>query len=301
MTLEECRAVVEARGPGGVTLSDPVWMSRFHLHRRLAPKMRVGRVFLAGDAAHIHSPAGGQGMNTGIQDAFNLAWKLALVEQGAVPDELLDSYQQERHPVAEGVLRDTDLAMRAVTLHNAGAETLRNWLLSSVSGLGPLQQRIVSGIAELSVSYRSSPIVEDTGGSGSLRAGDRVPDTPLIEGTSGAATSLLTVLADTRHTLWLLAGPSPSQSELRALAEMRQQVEAHYGTWVAVHLALVTTPSDLSWYGSVYLDADGALYRRFGDTPMLCLIRPDGYLAFRGRSGDGEQLLSYLRRLFPWL
>ena len=297
-TLEECQAMMDTRGPGGVTLNDPVWLSRFRLHRRLAPQMRVGRVFLAGDAAHIHSPAGGQGMNTGIQDAFNLAWKLALTAQGAAPDALLDSYQAERHPIAEGVLRDTDLAMHAVTLHNRGAEAVRDWLLSEFSGLDAVKRRLRADIAELSVGYRHSPVVEDAGGDGPLRAGDRVPNTPLREWNSGAATSLLAVLADTRHTLWLLAGPSPSKNELRALAELRQRVEAHNGAWVAVHLVLTETPPDLAWNGSVYLDPGGALHARFGGAPALCLIRPDSYLGFRGRAGDAERLRAYLERLF---
>ena len=163
-TLAECQAVVDARGPGGVRLSDPRWLSRFRLHRRLAPQMRVGQVFLAGDAAHIHSPAGGQGMNTGIQDAVNLAWKLALVTQGASPDALLASYQVERHPVAADVLRDTDLAMRAVTLHDKPVEAVRDQVLASFSGLEPVRRRVRDRVAQLSVRYRHSPIVEDAGG-----------------------------------------------------------------------------------------------------------------------------------------
>ena len=298
-TLEECQAVMDKCGPKGVRLSDPVWISRFHLHRRLAPQMRVGRVFLAGDAAHIHSPAGGQGMNTGIQDAFNLAWKLALVTRGASPDSLLDSYHAERHPVAAGVLRDTDFAMQAITLHNPVAEAVRDRLLASLTGIEAVQKHLRNEIAELSLNYRRSPIVEDRIGSGALHAGDRVPDTPLTLLDSGAVTSLLTVLADTRHTLWLIAGEQPSEKDIAALSELRSQIEARFGSYIAVHLVRTTVmPAHSSWHGSGFLDPSGALQVHWGKEPALCLIRPDGYLAFRGRLSDHEALVSYLGRLF---
>ena len=101
-TLAEVQAVVDRRGPGGLTVRDPVWLSGFRINERKVPTYRIGRVFLAGDAAHIHSPAGGQGMNTGMQDAFNLAWKLALVARRArATPLLLDTYSSERRPVGD--------------------------------------------------------------------------------------------------------------------------------------------------------------------------------------------------------
>src|SRR4029434_4909243 len=91
-----------------VTLSDPQWISLYHAHHRYVAEFRKGRCFLAGDAAHIHSPAGAQGMNTGLQDAYNLAWRLALVIRGDADASLLDTYEQERIPVAQRLLRTTD-------------------------------------------------------------------------------------------------------------------------------------------------------------------------------------------------
>src|SRR4030095_357834 len=101
--------LMDRLGPPGARVTDPLWTTWFRIHRRCVNKYREGRIFLAGDAAHIHSPAGGQGMNTGIQDAYNLAWKLALVLKGQAPKSLLDSYEAERHPIAQMVLRGTDL------------------------------------------------------------------------------------------------------------------------------------------------------------------------------------------------
>ncbi|MEO8440206.1 MAG: FAD-dependent monooxygenase, partial [Spartobacteria bacterium] len=112
VTLEEVQAMLERRGPPELQAHDPIWLSRFHISHRKVRQFRQLRVFLAGDAAHIHSPAGGQGMNTGIQDAFNLAWKLALVVRGCAPAQLLGSYHNEREPVAREVLNLTDRITR---------------------------------------------------------------------------------------------------------------------------------------------------------------------------------------------
>ena len=130
----KCRRLLDRRALPGLQASDPVWLSRFHISHRKVREFRRLRVFLAGDAAHIHSPAGGQGMNTGIQDAFNLAWKLALVVRGLAPAQLLASYHVEREPVARDVLNLTDRITRMATMRNSVAQSVRDFLL-------PLSQR----------------------------------------------------------------------------------------------------------------------------------------------------------------
>jgi 2-polyprenyl-6-methoxyphenol hydroxylase-like FAD-dependent oxidoreductase len=112
-TLDTMQAMTEERGPGGLRLYDPAWITGFSLHARRASRYQVGRVFLAGDAAHAHSPAGGQGLNTGVTDAHNLGWKLALAWHGQARESLLGSYEPERRQVAAAVLRQGDLQMRA--------------------------------------------------------------------------------------------------------------------------------------------------------------------------------------------
>src|SRR5205823_8439055 len=109
-TLAELREGPERLVPPGTRLQTLHWSSFFRISHRIVPRYRVGRAFLAGDAAHIHPPTGGQGMNTGIQDAYNLAWKLALVLQGAAPDSLLDSYEAVRRPVGDDVVARTRAA-----------------------------------------------------------------------------------------------------------------------------------------------------------------------------------------------
>jgi 2-polyprenyl-6-methoxyphenol hydroxylase-like FAD-dependent oxidoreductase len=115
--LAQCQALVDERGLDRLRLGDPRWTAVFRIHRREAARFRKGRVFLLGDAAHIHSPVGGQGMNMGIQDAFNLGWKLSLVLGNRGHPRLLESYEAERKPVDEAVIRQTDRATRVVSLH----------------------------------------------------------------------------------------------------------------------------------------------------------------------------------------
>jgi 2-polyprenyl-6-methoxyphenol hydroxylase-like FAD-dependent oxidoreductase len=115
-TLDEVQALLDRRGPGGIAASDPIWLSAFRINERKVKSYRAGRVFLAGDAAHVHSPAGGQGMNTGMQDAFNLAWKLAMAARGVAGERLLASYDAERSAVGDMVLRNAGRLTAAATM-----------------------------------------------------------------------------------------------------------------------------------------------------------------------------------------
>jgi 2-polyprenyl-6-methoxyphenol hydroxylase-like FAD-dependent oxidoreductase len=157
-TLEAVQAVLETRGPADLRAVDPVWLSGFRINGRKIADYRHGRVFLAGDAAHVHSPAGGQGMNTGMQDAMNLAWKLALVVHGTCPDTLLDSYSAERSPVGERVLKAVDRMTEVGTLSNPIAQTARNLLSHIMLGLPYIQQTIADTMTELDITYPHSPL-----------------------------------------------------------------------------------------------------------------------------------------------
>ncbi len=135
-------------------MGEPRWLSRFHSDERQVPQYRVGRVFLAGDAAHVHSPAGGQGMNLGIQDAANLGWKLAAVASGWAGDELLDTYQAERHPVGEQVLRSSTALLHGALLHvPAPLRAGRSAAVRTMSKVRPLANRMAGAISGLAISY----------------------------------------------------------------------------------------------------------------------------------------------------
>jgi hypothetical protein len=157
-TLEQVQAVMDRRGPQGCRASDPIWLSTFRINERKVDAYRCGRVLLAGDAAHIHSPAGGQGMNTGMQDAFNLAWKLALVCAGACPDQLLESYSSERSAVGNTVLKAAGRLTKLATLRNHGVQAIRNRIAHLAFGLSPVRDALAKNMSEVSIGYPSSPL-----------------------------------------------------------------------------------------------------------------------------------------------
>jgi 2-polyprenyl-6-methoxyphenol hydroxylase-like FAD-dependent oxidoreductase len=192
-TLQEMQDLAQFYTHRPVTLSNPQWLARFRLHHRGVGVYRLSRGFVAGDAAHIHSPVGGQGMNTGIQDAFNLAWKLAWVIKrqlnGADADLLLGSYHDERHPVGQKLLKTTDRAFQIAATGNLVLATLRNLtaplVLPFLSRSRTVRFRAFRFISQLGIRYRRSPLnlTPRQPGNRPCQAGDRLPDLPLGDGS----------------------------------------------------------------------------------------------------------------------
>jgi 2-polyprenyl-6-methoxyphenol hydroxylase-like FAD-dependent oxidoreductase len=166
----DLQRLVDAYGPSGVEVRRVEWSDVFRITRRLAGRLRVGRVLLAGDAAHVHSPAGGQGLNTGVQDAHNLAWKLAFVSRHRADPALLDSYAAERAPVARQVLRVTDVQAKYLFLARGPvARVARSFLLRGM-GRARTRDRLLPQVAQLTVDYAASPL---TGGGDGSRIADQ--------------------------------------------------------------------------------------------------------------------------------
>lgn len=157
------RQVLAFRGPAGIEVRNLHWSSYFRIHHRQVANLRVGRMFVAGDAAHIHSPFGGQGMNTGLQDVWNLVWKLDFALRGCGGENLLDSYTAERRPVIKHVVDVTDFMTRAMGTPSKLAQAARNTVIPVVSRLAPFQHAFVQTLSELGVAYRGSPMVEGPG------------------------------------------------------------------------------------------------------------------------------------------
>jgi 2-polyprenyl-6-methoxyphenol hydroxylase-like FAD-dependent oxidoreductase len=176
-TVEDIQRVLDARGPGGIKAGDPVWLSNFSINERKVEDYRTGRVFVAGDAAHVHSPAGGQGMNTGMQDAFNLTWKLALVARGVCsPEPLLSSYSAERSPVAKLLLEFTGKATEAALLQGGVKQYIRNHVASLVLGFSPVTHTMSNVLSEISIGYSDSPLTAHTQHpSDAVKPGKRAP------------------------------------------------------------------------------------------------------------------------------
>jgi 2-polyprenyl-6-methoxyphenol hydroxylase-like FAD-dependent oxidoreductase len=162
-SLELVRKILDQRAPSTIKAHALHWSSYFRIHHRQAAQLRVGRMFIAGDAAHIHSPFGGQGMNTGLHDAWNLAWKLDLFLRGHGNERLLDSYGAERLPVIKDVIETTDLLTRVMGTPNRFVQALRGVVLPMASRLAPFQHAFVQKLSELGIAYRGSPIIEGPG------------------------------------------------------------------------------------------------------------------------------------------
>ena len=176
-TLDEIQAMVAHRGNPGIKLKDPVWLAAFRINERKVKDYARGRVFLAGDAAHIHSPAGGQGMNTGMQDAFNLAWKLALVIEGNANPALLDSYSPERSAVGDRVLRNAGRLTEVALLRNPVLQGVRNTVARFATGFPFVQHKIANQLAEMDIGYPESPLTVHDGDAGpGPKAGERWPE-----------------------------------------------------------------------------------------------------------------------------
>lgn len=162
-SLALVQKVLAQRAPSALEAHALHWSSYFRIHHRHAAQLCVGRIFIAGDAAHIHSPFGGQGMNTGLHDVWNLVWKLDLCLRGHGNKRLLDSYGTERLPVIKDVIRTTDLLTKVMGTPNQYAQALRDTVIPMVSRLAPFQHAFVQKLSELGIAYRGSPIVEGPG------------------------------------------------------------------------------------------------------------------------------------------
>ncbi len=244
------------------------WMTPFHVTDRQAKHYRIGNVFLAGDASHVHSPVGGQGMNTGIQDVANLAWKLAAVARGA-HDSLLDSYEEERGEVGRALLRFTERGLKLATISNPFVEKLRDTFAPIVVLLPPVQRGAVGFVSETAIEYRSSSIVADYGGDGHMRAGDRLPDLPLQNRI--VRSSLLADWTAPKHRVF---GLNLDKDDIETMKQDLHDAEV---------VALAT--SDLYDEGRRLLGDDGKIF----------VLRPDGYVGFRSRMGFQAELMNYAR------
>ena len=215
--LAEIREITRQALGSDFGMHDPRWMSRFHNDERQVPSYRSGRVFLAGDAAHVHSPAGGQGMNTGLQDAANLGWKLAAVVRGTADPGLLDTYHAERYPVGRFVLRMSHGLLRLALLKSGRLREALAMGGSAATHIGPLVGKATRAVSGIGIAYHAPP------GAHPL-AGRRAPDIPLVGGAHsrlyealrGGSFVLLTVAPPPALAMWPdrvrleTPGPSPA-------------------------------------------------------------------------------------------
>lgn len=284
---EVAQAIQHSAG-ARVQMDDPRWCSIYRLHHRAAAHLHQGRAFLLGDAAHIHSPAGGQGMNTGIQDAFNVCWKVAAVLQRGANPALLETYHAERHPVALALLHGTDRVFSMATSRALPARVLRAcvlpYVLPVVFKMQAFRRKMFRRVSQIAVRYRHSALSEDVRGGSRVCAGARMPwvDTPAGAALSAAQADLhgLVVMMDSRAD----AGADAAQ----AASQLTHQLAA-WAPWLRVHVVQQASPGAEQLFQACGVGQEGA----------LLFVRPDGYLGFVGTMAQGHALRAYLQTWFP--
>ncbi len=269
-TPQKLTALIKERGfSHPLEVTEISILSSFQIQRRHAAKFRKNHVFLAGDAAHVHSPFGGQGMNTSIQDAFNLGWKLALVIKGGAPETLLDTYEAERLPVAKMVLKGTTWMTRLLTFSQKRCPPLFYWVFRFLLGSQKRRKKMGELISEIGISYAMNPInyelLRDKDWKGP-KSGMRAPDCPLANGSR-----LFERLKSPKFVL-LLFSKDPAFEEA---------IKEEYSEWIEVQV----------------VKGEAIRQKYAAGTKSLYLIRPDGYIGYRSQSFKTEEVVSYLLKI----
>ena len=295
LTLEQLQKIADVSVSVPLKLRDPDWLANFRLHHRQAAHYRAGRFFLAGDAAHVHSPAGGQGMNTGLQDAWNLGWKLALAVRGVSGDSLLDSYEAERQPVGRFLLRFTDRLFGQFARAAKGGPVA--WVIRTLF-VGFVVPRVMAStkrrsrafhiLSQLGIRYPDSPIVAEGKPplEGGPAAGERFPDSPVT--VRGQPSRLHRELLGPRFKI-LLCG-SESGWDAGAVVDLEKQ---YPGLLSVRHLAREGS-------GSVLVDSTGAALAILGVQSFgVYVIRPDGHISYRSAGANLAGAAAHLSNLLP--
>ncbi|MCW8416723.1 FAD-dependent monooxygenase [Fluoribacter dumoffii] len=298
-TLEDITHAFKVRCSEPANLHDPVWISQFGIDHKQIQNYRYGRVFFAGDSAHVHSPMGGQGLNTGLQDIYNLVWKLALVQKGLAKDALLDSYNSERHPIAAEVLKQTGNITRLIMMSNRVMIFLRNFILKMAMSFDSMKRFVLYNLAELTVSYAKSPIVKVLGEKTSFKIGEFLISFPLIEARTHEKRQLQQITQGTLHHLFLFAGLSQT-NQMPLLIETARNLAQQFNGLIKTHI-IVSHPdialpdADIS----MFFDEQQTMHQRFKiNQPIAVLIRPDKYIGLTQMPVNPEELQAYMRTAY---
>ncbi|WP_433167140.1 FAD-dependent oxidoreductase [Kribbella sp. CA-247076] len=275
-SLEKLRQLWERRtGHSGLALTDPTWLSNFQVNIRRVESYRFGPVFLAGDAAHIHPPTGGQGMNTGMQDAYNLGWKLGACLRGAA-DSLLDTYQAERLPAARRVLEKSTDILDVVMSRNPLVAFGVQRVLLPLLGRPAINRKLLGKVSQIDLGYRDGPLAVDQLTGGRVRPGDRAPDAVVVDAATGARLRLFDVFRGPHFTLLLHGWRGGIEQE--TLGDN-------------VRGCLIADGESSGWNGFVVRDSEGSFRSGYRSKPgTALLVRPDGYIAWRARFPEVSDL-----------
>jgi 2-polyprenyl-6-methoxyphenol hydroxylase-like FAD-dependent oxidoreductase len=289
-------------------LKAPRWISYFRFEYRLAEKYRQNRVILVGDAAHIHSPVGALGLNTGIQDAANLGWKLAYYLKGKVNDEVLDSYELERRPVGNNVVKGVGMLTHLLQSEKPFSRFARRFLYTTIFDNSVLRNKALNLLTQIDLDYKNSYFTGDfwiDGASSNpkakIRAGERIDDYELISIKEEEKLGLYELLRSPNFTLLVLSGDLHVKNNLEEIKELYREFYEPYSSWMNIHLIL---PEDLKVRKekinfSAFEDVKNELHNQFGvKSSALILIRPDGYIAYRSCPIVIKKMKQYLQEQF---
>ena len=289
--VEDARTTL-ARYVPGVRFDGVANPTRFHCHTRVAERFRAGRVLIAGDAAHVCSPSQGHGMNSGLQDAYNLAWKLALVAHGRADAALLDSYDAERRPVARMITASGDEVEHAQALRDPDARRARDAALRATFADPASRHHEAIAEAELDIDYAASPIVMGDAHP-TLGPGARLPDTITVRMPDGATRGLHDLAFRAGHTALVIGGESVAGDVLERVA---REVRAAGGAAPILDDVVVLSLNDAVGAEHATLRRDLADSLGVRDV-LLLVIRPDGHVGLRAESAHGAAVAAYAERL----
>lgn len=295
-TLKDIQAVFKERSLDKAVLSDPIWITKFYLHHRLIGQYRKKSIFFAGDSAHIHSPLGGQGLNMGIQDAYNLVWKIALVHRKLAKPSLLDSYHIERHPIGEEMIRKTDRATKMILLNKPFLVKIRNAFMSCFMKMEFIRKKVAYGMAELNISYAKSPIVANLGSLKGLKVGTFPRDFDLYD-LKNKKHPLHQIVQGTQHHLFLFTGIN--QPDIQSLEKIVKAITKAYPKVIVPHIVLNQTKDKIVSSAHLWIDKDQKVHQHYGvNKPAAVLIRPDKYVGLTQVPLKQATLLAYFAKIF---
>ncbi|MCL6732903.1 FAD-dependent monooxygenase [Streptomyces neyagawaensis] len=294
---ELLQRLLDERGPGGLRLHGTWWTSRFRVHAKVAPRFREGPVLLAGDAVHAHTTAGGQGLNTGVQDGYDVGWKLATVVRGGDP-ALLDSYEAERRPASVRAVANGDQQIRMWLLRRPVARLLRNTVMRALSATGLLERKAIPLLAQLDLDHSGSPAVAASdavsGVPRTLRPGRRSPDATLIPVTGTAATTLHDHLAAGRHTLLVYGAGTAGEAAVRAADAVRERGVGDTAQVLWIQPATAEAAQVPQGTGDLIVAREQGRTLGAAGSPWVAYVRPDGVVAARSAPAGLDALLARL-------
>lgn len=297
VSLLEMQTIVEKRSKGQLKIESANWTSPFWVHSKMLKQFRQGNIFFAGDAAHVHSPVGGQGMNTGMQDAYNLAWKLALTLQGHTKDNLLDSYNEERVPNAMTLLKNTERMTHMVLIRNTFLQWLRQKLMKALIKQSYIQHAFMMEMSMLNIRYEKSSVInyEYHVSSKSPLPGNRAPDVYFTDRDDTKRMDDL--LRTTKHTLLLFTGPKPNKfaiHQINLFKEWGMERNTLVNPIILVH------PDNADAFSNQDpLDTYKDIYKAYHvDKPCFFMVRPDNYIGCCSKEMNIELLNNYWIHIF---